>query len=291
MFETFSRSWEITKQTFKVINADKEIMFYPILSSVLSIIFFIIMVFPFLATGLVSNIISNDAAAFLFWITLFIFYLGVSFLATFFNVATVYCAKKRFDGGNPTFTEGLKEAFKRIPLIFLWSLVSATVGILINSLESSARKSKGIIRFLISGIASLIGMAWSIVTIFVIPAIVIENVGPLEAIKRSVQTLKKTWGESLIKHFGLGAAQGMLTFAGFLLLLLPAIVSIVFFQSFLMFGILIVLFVIYIVVLSLVFSTANTVFNTALFVYAKTGKIPGFYSKDTMSNAFIKEKK
>ncbi|AJF61767.1 hypothetical protein QT06_C0001G0938 [archaeon GW2011_AR15] len=291
MFETFSRSWEITKQTFRVINADREILLYPVVSSIISIIFFVVMVFPFIATGLVSEILSRDAGAFLFWVTLFGFYLGVSFVATFFNVATVYCANKRFHKGNPTFTEGLKEAFKRIHLIFLWSLVSATVGILINSLENSAKKSKGISRVIISAVASLVGMAWSIVTLFVIPAIVIENVGPVDAIKRSAQTLKKTWGESLIRHFGLGAAQGMFSFAGFFFLLAPAIVSLVFFQSILMFAVLMALFIIYIVIVSLVFSTANTVFNTALFVYAKTGKIPGFYSKDTMKHAFKAEKK
>jgi polyferredoxin len=36
----------------------------------------------------------------------------------------------------------------------------------------------------------------------------------------------------------------------------------------------------------LVFNVANTIFYTALYVYADTGKIPEGYSEETMQNAF-----
>ena len=49
-------------------------------------------------------------------------------------------------------------------------------------------------------------------------------------------------------------------------------------------------FIVYIVVLSLIFNVANSVYNTALFVYADTGKIPTGYNQNLMSNAFKQKK-
>jgi len=40
----------------------------------------------------------------------------------------------------------------------------------------------------------------------------------------------------------------------------------------------------------LIFTVANSVYNTALFVYADTGKIPEGYNKELMTNAFRQKK-
>ena len=41
----------------------------------------------------------------------------------------------------------------------------------------------------------------------------------------------------------------------------------------------------------MVFNAANTVFNTALYVYADKGVVPGGYSQDVMEHAFKNQKK
>ena len=51
----FSRSWEITKQTFKVMKADKEILLFPVLSSIFSIMMLLIFIFPVFLTGAVAG--------------------------------------------------------------------------------------------------------------------------------------------------------------------------------------------------------------------------------------------
>jgi len=53
-------------------------------------------------------------------------------------------------------------------------------------------------------ISALLGTAWTIMTYFVMPVIVIGGVGPIEAFKRSAGTLKRTWGEALVGSFSLG---------------------------------------------------------------------------------------
>lgn len=85
----------------------------------------------------------------------------------------------------------------RLPQIFAWALVSATVGVLLKLVENAHEK---IGQF----ISAILGTAWTVVTFFVVPVLVVEKVGPFEAIKRSIALLKKTWGEALAGNFGLG---------------------------------------------------------------------------------------
>jgi hypothetical protein len=48
----------------------------------------------------------------------------------------------------------------------------------------------------------------------------------------------------------------------------------------------VVIALLYFLGVRLVFNVANTIFYTALYVYADTGKIPEGYSQETMQNAF-----
>ncbi|MEM2138794.1 MAG: DUF6159 family protein, partial [Candidatus Woesearchaeota archaeon] len=269
------------------IKSDKEILAFPLLASFFSILFFLTMAVPFLLTDIMREQLQGYGD-FLIYVLVFIFYLGTSFIATFFNVAVVYCAKKRFEGKDPTFTEGLKEAFKRIHLIFLWSLVSATVGLILRILEDAVRRSKqnDLAKMFFNLIIGLIGTAWSIVSIFVIPAIVFDNVGPFQAIKNSVHAIKKTWGESLIRHYGLGFAEMIFVLLG-LVILIPGIFLLNIMWQ-LSLG-LIILFVIYEVIVFLVFSAANTIFNTALYMYAKGNNVK-LFGEETLKHAFKSEK-
>ena len=55
----------------------------------------------------------------------------------------------------------------------------------------------------------LLGAAWTMVTFFVVPLIVIEHKSLGDAFKTSLSMLRRTWGEQVTANFGLGIA-GML---------------------------------------------------------------------------------
>ena len=93
--------------------------------------------------------------------------------------------------------DGLGAANSRLPQIFAWSLVSATVGVLLKLLENVHEKLGEII-------SMVLGTAWTIMTFFVVPVLVVEKVGPFEAISRSTAILRKAWGEALVSHWGIG---------------------------------------------------------------------------------------
>jgi hypothetical protein len=284
----FSRSWDITKQTFKVMKADKEILLFPVLSTIFSTILFLIFIFPIFMIG-VAGESATGFEGLSIYVSIFAFYFIITFFATFFNAGMVYIAKTRFEGGDATFMDGIKIGFKYIKQIIGWSLLSATVGLILNILQSNARKQKGIGGLISSIVISMIGLAWAIVSVFVVPAIVIKGYGPIEALKKSAVTIKKTWGESLIKYYGLGLVKGGLLGIGALLFFVPAILIGFGTGSFGSALILVGIFIFYSMIVMVLFKSADTIFNTALFLYADKGEVPKFYSKDVLSHAFKKK--
>lgn len=282
----FARSWDITKVTFDVMLKDKELFLFPFFSSVFSLLFVFALVFP---TFLVQ-ILAGKSVVFsgLEYLVLFIIYFGLSFIAVFFNVCVVYTVKRRFDGGDSVFFEAVRFAFSKIHLIALWSLVSATVGVVLRILERASQRSGAGGRLLLNVVRGFLGMAWSVVTLFVVPVMVYDGLGPFDAIKKSAMVFRKTWGESLIKYLGLGAVQGLFTFLGVIFGVMLIFVSLGFGPMAVVITIVLVVF--YFVALSLFFSVANTVFDTALFVYADKGRVPAGYDKEILSNAFRRKR-
>ena len=288
MGSRFKRSWDIAKKTFNVMLHDKEILLFPILSSIFSVILFLLLLFPFVLTFLTGKVKVDDP--FVIYLAVFAFYFIAAFTATFFNAGIVHIAKTRFSGGDATFMDGIKAAWSKLGKIVAWSLLTATVGLILNILQNQAREKGGIVGFIGKILVSILGFAWAIVSVFVVPAIVIKGVGPIDALKSSVKAIKKTWGESLIRYYGLGLVRGIFTIVGILFFLVPGIYLI--FQgtlgtAFVFIGI----FILYIAIVSVIFTSANAIFNTALFMYAEDGKVPEFYSKEQMDHAFISNPK
>jgi len=281
----FSRSWMITKLAFGVINKDRELIGMALLSFLFSTAFVVAMVFPTIISPITENGFSEEGFQTFEYLIIFLTYFGLAFIATFFNVCVVYTTKIRFEGGNATFAESIRFGFSRIGLIAQWSLISATVGLLLRILSDLAQQFGKVGQIVAQIIISMIGMAWSIATIFVVPVLVYENVGPIDAIKKSTTILKKTWGESLVRSIGLGLMQ-LLTFVLIILLsvgltyLLTISFDAVGFFIGLGIGLALLLFA------GLIFSVATTIFNTALYVYADRNMVAEGFDQNVVRDAF-----
>jgi len=278
--KALTRSWEITKLSFSVIGQDRELLLFPLLGGFFSLLYMAAIVVP-TWLFLLKPAEAGGQEEVVYYAGGFIIYFGLAFVATFFNTCVVHTTKRRFEGADATVGESLSFAASRIQLIFAWSLVAATVGLLFRLLDNIAERFGAIGEIVIRIVTSLLGLVWSVVTIFVVPAMVYHGLGPIDAIKQSVTVLKKTWGESLIRHYGLGLMQflsillGLVIFGGLLVLGGGAKAAIVI-------GI---VAVIYFIAIIAVFSLANTIFNTALYVYADTGEIPAGYNREIIAGA------
>ncbi len=145
------------------------------------------------------------------YVYLFAFYFVTSFVVIFFNAALIAAANERFQGRPTGVGAGISVALKRLPQILGWTLVATTVNLILRAIEERV----GLVGKIIVG---LIGVGWAIAIYFAVPAVVLEGVGPIGAIKRSGQTIRKTWGESLMIAVGFGLAGIVITVFGIILL-------------------------------------------------------------------------
>ncbi len=141
-------------------------------------------------------------------------YFVCSFVIIFFNSALIFSALQCFEGKEPSLSVGLAKAASRLPQILGWALVASTVGVALQALKDVLEDKLG---WLVGGLLGGLGdMAWGFATYFVAPVVVVEGVGPIEAIKRSSALMRRTWGEAVAGEGGLSLIA--------MLLILPLVV-------------------------------------------------------------------
>jgi hypothetical protein len=279
----FERSWKVAKASLDVVRQDPELIAFPLLSGALSLLFSLMMLVPTLFAGWLDHG-GGESIGFFGMVAAFASYFGVAFFATFSNVCVIYTTRKRLSGGDATFSESIAFAMSRLPQIAGWSALSATVGLLLRALDQAARNNRGA-GAIISGIMhSVIGMAWTVLTLFVVPAMVYDNIGPIDAISRSIEVLKRTWGESLIRHYGIGLLTFLAVIPGVLLLFLAASAASMSGALAIVIAIAAVCWILVVVFMS---SLLNAVFNTALFHFAtQNGAAPAGFDPGMLRGAF-----
>ncbi len=200
-FERLSNGWKIAMNSFKVLNANKQLVLFPILSS----ISLILVIGSFVAGALAINgwntdFLDENQNPILQYAILFVFYVINYFIIVFFNMALIHCTRLYFRGEQVSLGEGIRFSMSRIGVIFSWALFAGVVGTILKAIQENS----GIVGKIITGI---IGIVWGVATFFVVPVIAYENKGPLEAFKRSSQLMREKWGESLAGNFSLGLIQ------------------------------------------------------------------------------------
>jgi len=258
-------AWLLAKQSWRVLMLDKALLVFPLLSGFCCLL--VLASFAagaFAAGALQAGKMQGDAAH---WLMIFVFYFVNYFVIVYFNSALLACAMIRFRGGSPTLGQGIRAANARLPQILAWVLLAATVGVVLRTLQE---------RLALLGriVVALLGAAWTIATYFIVPVLVAEKLGPFDALKRSAELMKETWGESLASYAGIGAATGLITFLGVLLIGGAASALAVATSSMAAAIAGVVLIAAFLVLSALVSSALSTIVLSALYLYAAEKKVP-----------------
>lgn len=279
MFERISNGWELAKESWNVLKLDKELLLFPLLSGIACLLVLASFAVPLWNSPYAEAILNDQQAPQdpIAYAILFLFYLVNYFVVVYFNAALIACALIRFRGGDPGVGDGFRAANARLPQIFGWSLVSATVGFVLKMIESRSEKTGQFV-------AGLIGMGWTAATYFVVPIVVVERVGPFEAVQRSLAILRKTWGEALSANFGIGffvfltMLPGIAVILGgvFLLVNGPAAGG----------AALIAAGILWILLTSLISSALNSIVLAAIYLYAADGEVPMQFDRRLLSSVF-----
>ncbi len=281
-FDRLSTGWTAAKACLEVLQRDKKLVLFPLLSGISCLIVLASFAIPlavakpaFLAAFLDEEADVHTTPVW-FWLLLFAFYFVNYFVIYFFNSALVYCALARFRGQDVSADDGLRAAARRLPELLAWSLVSATVGLLLKWVENANEKVGAFV-------SAILGAAWSVATYFVVPVLVVEGVGPLKAIERSWAVLKRTWGESIGGHAGIGWALLPFWLLGVLVLVLGVFALT---KSAALGVFLLAVAVLYMLVLGLVDATLKGILLGALYLYATAGEVPEEFGKRVLKRAF-----
>ena len=277
MFTRLSRSWELIKASGAVLRQDKELLLFPLFSSIATLVVAATFIVPLILTGTFERSIApGDETTYM--VFLFLFYLVQYSIIFFFNCALVGAAMIRLDGGDPTLRDGLRIASSRIVQIIGYAAIAATVGLILRLIEERAG-------FIGRWIAGLIGLAFTVATFLTVPILVSRDVGPVEAVKESAALLRKTWGENIIGNGGMG-------FVFFLLYLAACGIGMVFIFVAAQTGspVLIVpviaLAVLAVIGLALVQAALQGVYSAALYRYATEGNAGEAFPSSLLGEAF-----
>jgi len=278
MFGRLANSWELVKSSAKVLAADKELLIFPIISSIGVLIVSAAFIIPSIFANLFDSLFTGDFQVVGF-VVLFLFYVVQYTVIFYMNTALVGAALIRLRGGDPTVKDGFRIASKHFGPIVGYALIAATVGVILKSISD---RSKGLGRFVVD----LIGLAWNLATFLVVPVLAVEDVGPLDAIKRSVELLKRTWGEQIAGNIGLGSIFALL----FIGIGLSGTALIFFAISVLESTVMAIVIgaglVLVFLLLGLVNSTLSGIYTAAVYQYAVSGQSDGFFEPGLVENAF-----
>jgi hypothetical protein len=195
----FQTSWEIAKRSWAVLRSDKTLAWFPVLSAIGSLLVIGVLGGLFAVAGIDDSSTGSTLQPF-GWVLIVVAYLALAMVQTYFLAGLVAGADQRLRGQDSTLKSALEIANSRLHRLLPWAVVTATVTMILQAIEE---------RFGVIGtiVARLVGLAWNLVTFLVVPILVLEDLGVGDALRRSKDLFKKTWGENVIGQFGLGAVE------------------------------------------------------------------------------------
>jgi len=281
----FARGLALLRSSWSVLRQDPKLLVFPMITMVALTLVLATFALPFLidhdlARGIADRTHHAGSARILAYVLTFLFYLATNFVIVFFNTALIACVMVRFRGGAPTLGDGLSVAMSRLPQICGWALVAATVGMILKILEERVPALGRIV-------VRLIGMAWAVVSYFVVPVLAVEGLGPKAALSRSAELLKRTWGESLTGQVALGILGLLFALPGFVIMIIgiavgtgshpPAVVPIVLGLG---------LGVLWFIAVAILSSAMHQIFVAGAYVYAAQGQLPAGFEPELVQGAF-----
>lgn len=187
-------------EAFSVIRSDWRLLMLPATALIVDLI----TVGAFI--GLASSVGDRRLSI---WVALVAAAYPMTVASTFFNVALMHVVSQRWSGQPARISDGLSVARRRIGPILTWSLIAATVGLAVQLVQRL-----GHFALIERLLAALLGLTWGVTTFFVVPALALEDIGPVAAIKRSSATVRRRWAESLSGTVAIGGAGALAVIPG-----------------------------------------------------------------------------
>ena len=282
----FARSWALMKASAAVLRSDKSLLLFPLLSGLCTLLVaasFLIPVGVMVIGGEHAGADFHERLSVGSYLLMFAFYLVQYFVIIFFQTALTGVALMHLRGEPTSVGAGFALARARLPQILGYALIAATVGLLLRMVQERL----GLIGRFVVG---LVGLAWTVATFLVVPVLASRDVGPVDAVRHSVELLKRSWGENLIGQGGIGVVFGLLMLVAVLVgaLLVGGAIAM---HSIVAAVAAVVIVVLGFILLGLIQSALQGIYAAALYRYAEAGEASAGFDQALLQQAFAPKKK
>jgi TM2 domain-containing membrane protein YozV len=196
-----NKSWGLLKE-------NKYFLWFPIMGLVLAM-------FPLVILGSGALALAALGMNVVAIVVGFIGLILINFAFTISGAAMVAAVDEELSGRDSTLGYGFRKAFGRLGPLLVWSLIRAVVSALLGLLRGNGGAAA------VAGniLAAIGAAAWSIVTFFVTPYIMLKGLSAVPALKASVHMVREKWGTQVTGGVRIGLRLLVIT--------LPAIALIV----------------------------------------------------------------
>jgi uncharacterized membrane protein YeaQ/YmgE (transglycosylase-associated protein family) len=276
----FGASWLLFKESFRFLRADKEMVWIPLITTVLNLLLFGLLVsaFVFLVYGgSLDAIDAENEDSPIWYVFAFLCYVIGAFTLALSQAGITHIVYTRIRGGDATLGEGLKTAFSHWFSLLLWSIITSTVGMVLRMIAERSKMLGAIV-------AMILGVAWSVLTYFVVPAMVIDKHSAFGSISKSSAVFRKTWGETLVSNISIGLVFFIAHIVA-LFAMIGLVIATVTTESVLLglfIPVVIVAYMLWVVIAVLVQSSLEGVLKTLLYVYASENIVPENFNRELL---------
>ena len=192
-----ARSWRLTKASWRLVRGDRVILVLALLSTLLGAIGVAVIfgIAGFGSSGAHGHQRLVDGQVVV--VALILAY-PLMFISTFLNTAIAAAASARLEDRRLSLGQSLAVPAGRIAQLALWALLATIFGVVLEQLARRLPLAGAIL-------ARLVGVAWSLASLFAIPVLAIEGGSAPRALKRSTQLVKQRWGEGISGNVIVGA--------------------------------------------------------------------------------------
>lgn len=257
MLQRIASGWRLALASLVEIKRDPILLFFPFVSGIALL----------LIGGLyISAIWGSD----LKWWEFVPLYFGTTLVGVFSNATVMAAVSMRFDGEQPTIDAAVRLTLSKLPKLLVWTAVSTTVGLAI-------RVGEGRLPFFGQVMASLVGIAWSVITFLIVPVLLFEELGIKSGVRRSADLVRARWGEAAVGNISITALTMVMLFVA-------TVMSFIFMSYSVHLGL--IAWVASVVTIILTSQAMQSVFIAALYRYAVGDNATGSFSTHDLGMAF-----
>lgn len=266
--------WTLTQQSYRVLISHKTLAFFPVCSGLISLTMLTFLLKPLEALWLTlsSNSPHFQSTEYLIIAGILALLFLINVVRSFFHCAFTACLHDLLKNDSFYFKKSFHTALSALPSTLGWILFHTTIGAFIRLFQQYFKQIKMINRL-------LNGLLWRFGIYFVPLSLAVQKAGPIEAIRHSSRLMRETFGKGLSSNLGITFTLLIAHLAA----LLPAYLS-YHFDRWLIAGI--VASAILSLILMALSSAANTITQTALYLYASEKIAPQPFNGDILAQAF-----